>query len=318
MKLLALLDPYRGYDFRRDTSHLLLLEAAQRGHQVYYAEMSDLVWDRSLQVVAAPVEVLQAAPYFQFQSSVRQGQFAIASFDIILIRKDPPVDASYLHATQLLSLVPSPTLVLNPPRFLQNFNEKMGILHFPEWIPKTLVTNDFEQARLFQKEVEGPLVVKPLDGFAGKGIKKISSFEELANDFAQNKNLPPVMLQEYLTAIHQGEKRLFFCGDHLFPPLLKIPPTGHFLANPDLGATLDTTELTAREKILAEELGRFFRQNGVFLAGVDLIGEKLTEINVTSPGLLWELNEAYGAQFEQDIVDRLLSLVPSRPRLECH
>ncbi len=297
MKILVLLNRFEGYNFHHDTSHLLMYESYQRGHEVFYGTFDGLSYLGVPQVSCQPVQVRLTAPYFEFGAEI---SLALTDFQAILIRPDPPVDAAYHYAMQLLSLLPAHQVMLNPPAVLRDFNEKLIILQFPQWIPKTLVSSRIEEIRNFHTKVGNKIILKPLNGFAGQGVQVYGPGE--------SPLLPaslPIMAQEFLPAIHAGEKRLFFLEDRVLAVLLKIPLPGKFLANPDQGAKLATCTLTDREQRIATDLGVFFKKQGIFLAGVDLIGEHLTEINITSPGLLWELNEAYQAHFEQDIMDAL-------------
>jgi glutathione synthase len=308
MKILGILDPLQGpdgpYELRKDTSHLLLLEFSRRGHEIFLTDPSRLRTNRGQVFVSARrVQVLRGNPYFE---ATKPRLLPAASFQLILMRKDPPVDAAYLKATRILSLVPKPTWVCNSPEALARWNEKKVILEFPDWIPPTRVTADVRAIRRFALRAGGCIVLKSLLSFGGRGVSRV----EVGNpDFgkvvrtATGGGRRPVMAQAFLPAIYQGEKRIFLIDGQPLGAIRRIPPAGGFLANPDLGARIMKTRLTGREKRLCGALAPFLRKNGIFFAGVDAIGEKLTEINITSPGMLWEWNEVDGKRHERRIVD---------------
>ncbi len=307
--VLFILDPFETpsgrYNFEKDTSHLLMLELQRRGHTVCYSDPRDLMaTEGCLSVKTRRVEILDKAPYFFFE----EGRYLeLDRFQLIWVRKDPPVDAAYLYMTQLLSLVSARVPVLNAPRALRDWNEKLTSLRFPRWMPPTLVSSDKHEISRFLEE-RGRAVLKPLSGFAGLGVRLLSlerkdeAHEEI--DAATRIGTLPVIIQAYLDKVRLGEKRIFLVEGRPLGALLKIPREG-FLANPDQGARVVSTSLTAREKKICADLSPFLRKEGVFFAGIDLIDGALTDINVTSPGLVWEWNEAENKRHERTIVDRV-------------
>lgn len=252
-----------------------------------------------------PASVLEEPPYFAFGD---EEILPAEHFPLILMRKDPPVDSAYLHATQLLSMVSQKVRVINDPEALRNWNEKLIILNFLRRIPPTLVTNGKREIDRFVQSIGGTALAKPLDGFAGSGTLKlsrghldyISILDEITRDGKES-----IMVQEFLPEITQGEKRIFIIDGKPLGALLKIPPEGGFLTNPDLGGRLAAANLGSSEKKICAEVGLFLKREGIFLAGVDMIGGKLTEINITSPGLLWEWNEVDHRRHEEEIIDRI-------------
>ncbi len=296
--ILAILDPPEGpsgpYSFLKDSSHLLLLELSRRGHRIFYTTPDDLT-------EASPVSVLEKAPYFVFQ---KKASIPLEEFSLILMRKDPPVDAAYRKAAEQLCRVAPKVPVLNNPEALLRWNEKRVILEFPEWIPRTLVSEDPDQIKAFVDSLGGEAVVKSLDSFGGKGVRRFRPDESICE---------LVMVQEFLPSIQtEGEKRVFFLEGEPRGALLKLPPPEGFITNPDTGGKIRPTTLTPKEQELCGKLSAFLKTNGIFFAGVDLIGEKLTEINLTSPGLLWEWNAVDGTRHEVEIVDRMERLLHDR------
>ncbi len=304
---LALLDPWEGpsgpYNFRRDTSHLVLLALQRRGHRIFYADPSDLgARNGQIIVEARPVRPLEKSPYFKRRHPI---VLPIHFFDAVLIRKDPPVDASYLHALQLLSLARDETCILNNPDALRDFNEKLIILHFPKWIPPTIVASSARTIDGFAKAVGGTIILKPLDGFGSRGVRKLRQGTQPYRNFLEKLGTTSVMAQKYLPEVRLGEKRIFMVAGKPLGALLKIPSSGSFVTNPDLGASMRPAELTREDRALCRGLAPFFRKHGIFWAGIDTIGGRLTEINITSPGLVWEWNQTDGLAHEEEIADAI-------------
>lgn len=307
---MAILDPFHSpqgpYNFRKDTSHLILLELARRGHKIYYGDPSSLFLENeAVKVRTTNVSPLATEPYFAFHE---EAVLPADRFSLILMRKDPPVDAAYLYATHLLSLVPRKVRVVNDPRALREWNEKLVIFQFPRWIPPTLVAANKKEIDRFVRGLGGLALIKPLAGYAGKAVQKLvresPDYITLIDEMTSFGTLP-VMVQEYLPAIFRGEKRVFLIDGKPIGTLLKVPPEGGFITNPDLGGHLAPTKLTPAERKLCAALGPFLRKNGIFFAGVDLIGGRLTEINITSPGLVWEWNEVDNRNHHEEIVDAI-------------
>lgn len=308
--VLAVLDPFQGptgpYNFRKDTSHLILKALSSRGHLIFYTDPFSLiargktVWARGCRAA-----VLESEPYFRLEKTET---LDLAAFDLILMRKDPPVDQTYLYATQLLDIVSDRIPTINHPRALQKWNEKLSILNFPRWIPETLVTSHKDEIRHFAERQDGPIVVKSLETFGGKGVWRLMrnhpAFEPTIDGITRG-GMAPIMAQPYLQKVEEGEKRIFLLEDRPIGAILKIPPRGGFLTNPDLGGQITTTKLDAREKKIALEVGTFLKKEGVFFAGLDLIDGNLTEINITSPGLVWEWNEVDNRRHEEEIAERI-------------
>lgn len=276
-KILCVMDAFwkRSYSLKTDTTILLLSEFERRGFSIFLVAIEDL-------------------------HKIRP-----QDFNLILMRKDPPVDKNYLKALRLLEKFQKKTPVINNPTALLKWTEKSIILNFPQWTPPSLITKDKSSALDFLK-THKKIVLKPLNSYASKGIQLLCYHERNA---MERNDLPreEVMLQKYIPSIRtKGEKRIFMVHGQALGALLKKPKRHTFLANPDLGATLSKTTLTSREKKMCREIGDFFKKNGIFFAGLDVIDGKLTEINFTSPGLLWEWNELTQKRYERKIVDQLI------------
>ncbi|QQR79813.1 MAG: hypothetical protein IPJ69_10770 [Deltaproteobacteria bacterium] len=271
-KVLCVMDAFwkRHYSLKKDSTLLLLSELQKRHFEIFLTSLEDL------------------------------NKIKPTDFDFILMRKDPPVDQKYLKACRTLETFHKTTPVINNPSVIRQWSEKSMILNFPQWIPPTIITKSFRQASIFLKKY-GEVVLKPLNSYASKGIRLISSSRDIKNIKTS------VMLQAYLAHIKtKGEKRIFMVDGKAHGALLKIPSKKNFLANPDLGARLSSTTLSLREKKMCREIGQFLKKNGIFFAGLDVIDEHLTEINFTSPGLLWEWNELTKQRHEKKIVNLMI------------
>jgi glutathione synthase len=283
LSVLAVLDPHHGpdgfYNFKKDSSHLLLHTLSKRGHRVFYADPS-LIFLKNSDVCArtATVSVLEKEPYFIFPEEGEE-VVPLKKFDLILMRKDPPVDQAYLYCTQLLSLVSEKVLIVNDPKALREWNEKMAIFQFPKWIPPTLVASDEREIAQFIRSQGGTVIMKPLDSFEERGTKKITSASEAE---AGKMTMFQALLPDAL------EKRIF---------MIDGKPMGAIFRK-----SLSATTLSAKEKRICADISPFLKKNRIFFAGVDIIGEKLTEINITSPGLLWEWSEIDNRRYEEEIV----------------
>ncbi|MDO8643811.1 MAG: hypothetical protein Q7S00_02445 [bacterium] len=306
MKQLFLLNPYAGYNLEKDSSHLLMLEAFRRGHSVFYGVLSRFFVNDGPKIFCSPVEsVIPKSPYFHFK---KEEAFSLDHFDQIWMRQDPPWNLAYYYATLMLSMAPPSVKIFNAPLSLRDFNEKMSILFFPDFIPASCVSASLSILNDFRKKQPEGIVIKPLDSYAGKGVERILPGDPEADKILRkttHEETLPVMAQRYLPAVQKGEKRVFLWKGQVLGTLLKIPPPNGFLTSPDLGGRLAKTTLTPAEMKLSQTVGGTLFKAGVWFGGIDIIDGYLTEINVTSPGLLWELNELYGCAFEKQIMDDL-------------
>lgn len=304
---MGVLDPLSGpngpYNLTKDTSHLLLLEFQRRGHRIFLSDPSGIGQrGKNILIRARPARVLSKKPYFRLE---REHVFPAEFFRLILMRKDPPVDRSYVKAARLLHKVKPPAWVSNRPESLLRWNEKRVILQFPQWIPPSLVSHSVSKIRQFAKRQGGRIVLKSLSSFGGKEVALADLEDPRFGRIVQRatRGRTDVMVQTFLDKVREGEKRIFLIDGKPLGALKRIPPRGGFLANPDLGARLERAKLTSREKKLCAALGPFLRRHGIFFAGADVIDGYLTEMNMTSPGLLWEWNGVAKARYERKIVD---------------
>ncbi len=285
MRIVVILDPIETLKPYKDTSLAIMREAAIRGHQLFVALQSDLFLRQE--------KVRLRAQLFEFSDEVRwyqlgqSAEYAPQDFDVVLMRKDPPFDNEFLYSTYLLDLaVQQGARVLNNPASVRDWNEKLSVANFPQFAPEFLVTRDNDLIREFLRS-HGDIVVKPLDGMGGASIFRLTQLDpnisvilETITDYGKRT----VMAQRYLPQILQGDKRIIVIDGAPVPyALARIPMAGETRGNLAAGGTGVAQLLTERDIEIATTVGKALKQKGLFLVGLDVIGEHLTEINVTSP-----------------------------------
>ncbi|MBI3071644.1 MAG: glutathione synthase [Deltaproteobacteria bacterium] len=308
-RVLFVIDPFETIKVHHDTTYAILLETARRSDATFVAECRDLFFRNELRVNARPV-----APRRGASDSPTPGppeNRAAADFNIIWMRKDPPVDLEYLYATQLLSLAPSSTVVLNHPRALRDANEKLYALRFPSLIPETLVTSSIDEIDRFRTEVGGAIVVKPLDGMGGRGVYLVRDGDPNRRallETATGRGTQTVVAQRYLPAVAKGDKRILLLGGEPIGALNRIPQVGDLRANMAAGGTVAPTVLDQFDLEICDALRDALIADGLHFVGIDVIGGHLTEVNVTSPTCLQEINRLNNVQLERRVVDYAESL----------
>ncbi len=299
MKLLFVADPLESFKTYKDTTFSMMREAARRGHQLWACEPADLVWVRGARVVArqARAITLTGDEHAWFEV-LTQAELALADTDAVVMRKDPPFDAEFFYATHLLGQAEREgAKVFNKPAALRDHPEKLAILEFPQFIAPTLVTRSAEAIRAFHAEHQD-IILKPLDGMGGMGIFRVgpdglnlgSITETLNQGGAQT-----VMVQKYLSEIVRGDKRVLVIGGVPVPfTLARIPQGSEIRGNLAVGGKGVAMPITDREREIASALGPILAARGLLLVGLDVIGDCLTEINVTSPTCFQEITEQTG------------------------
>lgn len=308
MNMGVVMDPIDTIKPYKDSSFAMLLAAQRRGWSSWYFELGDLfVRDGQAFGHARPVEVCDHTSDWFTLGEPRI--MPLGELDILLMRKDPPFDARYLHATQILALAERDgTLVANRPSALQAVNEKLFATHFPQCIPPTLVSAREEDLRAFLAEHD-EIVLKPLDVMGGQGVFRftredmnIRSAIELLTEGGQQW----IMAQKFLPAISAGDKRILLIDGEPVPyALARIPPSGEFRANLAAGGRGVGVELTERDRWLCAQISPSLKAMGLYFVGLDVIGDYVTEINVTSPTCIRELDACYGIDIAGDLLDTL-------------
>ncbi len=311
MKFALILDPLDGLAVYKDSSIAIMREAARRGHEVFVLQQHDLCWRASR--VSARVTRIEpsddnAAWYKPQETAWRD----LRDFDAVLMRKDPPFETEYLYATQLLDLAQQEgARVFNAPAALRGFNEKLAILRFPELIVPTLVSRDANELRDFARAM-GDVILKPLDGMGGMDVFRVRSDGLNLNAILENltrNETRTIMAQQYIPAVTAGDKRIFVIDGEPAPfALARIPLAGETRANLAAGGRGVAQRLSDRDRYIAHSVGSTLREAGLLLVGLDVIGDYLTEINVTSPTGMVEI----GAQTESNVAALFLDALERR------
>ena len=305
LKIGVVMDPVDKIDIDKDTTFVLMLEAQQRGHEIYFMELADLfVRGGTPQARYRRLELARATPHY------RLGRFksgALNDFDSVWMRKDPPFDMKFFFATHLLSLIDqSKCFVMNDPKGLREANEKLYALRFAEQIPQSLVASDMERLKMFMAELGGEMIIKPLDGSGGSGVFYLRDQDRNTNailEAATDNGRRLVMAQRYLPEIRQGDKRIIVLNGEPLGAVLRVPLESETRGNIHVGGRCVKTDVTERDQEICVALAPMLRSDGLYFVGLDVIGNYLTEVNVTSPTGIQEVNALNGVRLESQVVD---------------
>lgn len=313
MNILFIADPLESFQIYKDTTFVMMRELQKRGHTLSACEPKDIMWQRGSKVIAYVRDItLTGQPDAWFvarQQAPHERPQALRDFDAVVMRKDPPFDSEYFYATHLLEQAEREgARVFNKPRALRDHPEKLAILEFPEFIGPTLVTRDADDIRRFHDE-HRDIILKPLDGMGGAGIFRVKDDGLNLGSIVEtlNKNgAETVMVQKFLPAISEGDKRVLVIGGRPVPYCLaRIPQGGEVRGNLAAGGKGVALPLNERDRFIAESLGPTLYGRGLLLVGLDVIGDSLTEINVTSPTCFQEIYDQTGCDVAALFVDAL-------------
>ena len=286
------MDPMESIDIAGDSSFALALEAQERGHKLFHYEPKDLSLSQLKPVAKLRSMTVQNITGNHFSPGERRVADLKTDIDVILMRQDPPFDMSYITATHILEHVHPHTLVINNPTNVRNTPEKLFVTHFENVMPPTLITSDEEEIFGFRKEFKD-IIVKPLFGNGGAGVfhikpddENLSSLIELHKTFYRE----PLMIQEYVPAVRQGDKRIILIDGKPVGAVNRVPAKGEARSNMHVGGKPMKCELTGRDREICEIIGPSLKEKGLLFVGIDVIGNYLTEINVTSPTGIQELS----------------------------
>jgi glutathione synthase len=290
------MDHISGINIAGDSTFALMLEAERRGHTLYHYTPDRLAM-RDGRVVAR-VEPVTVRDLKGNHFSLGGAETAdLSGMDVVLLRQDPPFDMAYITTTHLLERIHPDTLVVNDPAEVRNAPEKIFVTEFPELMPPTLITRDAEEIRAFRKE-HGDIIVKPLYGNGGAGVFRLTETDQnlgaLLEIFATAFREPHVV-QRYLPAVRKGDKRIILIDGETVGAINRVPAEGESRSNMHVGGRPEATELTAREREICATIGPELKRRGFIFVGIDVIGDYLTEINVTSPTGIREVRRFGGA-----------------------
>ncbi len=296
LKIAVQMDPIASINPMGDSTFALMLEAQARGHQIaYYTPDTLALRDNVLSASLAPITVIDKPKGEHFSL----GDFArhnLDTFDVVLMRQDPPFDMNYITISHLLERIHPKTLVVNPPADVRNAPEKILVTEFPDLMPPTLVTRDRAMIHAFRRE-HGNIILKPLYGNGGAGVFFIQEGDHNLNSlielFEQNYR-EPFMVQRYLPDVRKGDKRIIIVDGEPVAGLNRIPAEGEARSNMHVGGRPELSELTAREREICARIAPALKARGMIFVGIDVIGDYLTEINVTSPTGIREIKRFGG------------------------
>lgn len=300
------MDPIDAVDIDADSTFAMAVEGQARGHSLFHYLPEHLAFDRGR--VLAQARPLTVRPvkgdHFTLGGST---SLDLAVMDVVLMRQDPPFDMAYITATHLLEHIHPATLVVNDPAEVRNAPEKLFVTHFPDLMPPTLITAHREDVLAFRREYRD-IIVKPLFGNGGAGVFHVTPEDEnlgaLLEMFTQLYR-EPVIVQKYLPEIRKGDKRIILIEGEPAGAVTRLPAAGEARANFHAGGQAGKTELTARERDICAAIGPALRDRGLVFVGIDVIGDYLTEINVTSPTGIHEINRLDGVRLEATLWDAI-------------
>src|SRR5215217_3948557 len=307
------MDPIDTINIDADSTFALALEAQRRGHAMFhYLPQALTLRDGRLYARGRMLSVQRE--HGNHHSFGALEELDIAGLDVGLMRQDPPFDMAYITATHLLELLPEDgPLVINDPASVRNAPEKLFVLRFKELMPPTLLTLDPDEIRAFWQE-HGDIILKPLFGNGGAGVFRLRPGDENLNSLLEMYALvhrEPVMVQRYVPDVRQGDKRIILVEGEPGGAVMRVPPEGEARANLHVGGRAMKTGLTAREREICAAIGPTLRQQGLVFVGIDVIGDYMTEINVTSPTGIQEIARFDGVHLEKAIWDRIEARVPA-------
>ena len=293
------MDHVSGINIDADSTFMLAMEAQKRGHRLFHYLPRDLYLKQGQVYATMQPLQLRREKGTHFTLGAEQ-DIALATMDVVLMRQDPPFDMAYITATHLLEHVHPKTLVVNDPVSVRNAPEKLFVTHFPDLMPPTLITSDLRQVKRFREEHKD-IIVKPLFGNGGAGVFHLPPGDEnlsaLLEMFTQLYR-EPVIVQRYVPDVRLGDKRIILVEGKAVGAINRVPAAGEVRANMHVGGKPVKTELSAREQQICDAIGPALRERGLVFVGIDVIGDYLTEINVTSPTGIQEINRFNGVQIE--------------------
>jgi glutathione synthase len=310
MKLAFLADPLHTFKTYKDSTYAMMAEAARRGHTIYAFQQKDMVLADG--IVSAKVERISlTGDTDQWYQVEAVNETRLTEFDAIMVRKDPPFDMEYVYLTYLLEVAEKQgARVFNRPEAIRSHNEKLAIAQFPQFTAPTLVTSDAARVRAFHAEHKD-IILKPLDGMGGAGIFRVredglnlgSIIETLTGNGART-----IMVQRFIPDIAQGDKRVLLIGGQVVPYCLaRIPQGGEVRGNLAAGGLGVARPISARDREIGEALAPLLSKRGLLLVGLDVIGDYLTEVNVTSPTCFQEITQQTGFDVPAMFMDALES-----------
>jgi glutathione synthase len=308
MKIAFLADPLSGFKTYKDSTYAMMLDAAKRGHRIYAFEQKDMAVE-SGKVTASVKHIELTGDTHDWYRADEPKAMGLHELDAVVMRKDPPFDMEYIYATYLLELAEAQgARIFNKPSAIRSHNEKLTIAQFPQFTVPTLVTSDAARLRAFQHEHK-EVILKPLDGMGGAGIFRVTedgmNLGSIIETLTQN-GARTIMIQRYIPEIVHGDKRVLLIGGKVVPySLARIPQGGEVRGNLAAGGRGEARSLSERDRAIGEALAPALMARGLLLVGLDVIGDYLTEVNVTSPTCFQEIAQQTGFNVAGMFIDAI-------------
>ncbi|MEB5477187.1 glutathione synthase [Acinetobacter pollinis] len=308
MRVLVVMDPIEQVNVKKDSTMAMLWAASRRGHELGYVLQQDLYIDQGKAFgLISPLQVFEDSEKY-YELGEKRSQ-SLAEYDVVLMRKDPPFDMNFVYTTYILEQAEREGVwIINKPQSLRDCNEKLFATQFPELQVPTLVTSQQSLIREFIQTYED-VIVKPLDGMGGSGIFRLSAAgANIGSTLEMLTQLgnQPIMAQRYIPEITAGDKRILMVNGEPIPYCLaRIPQNGEVRGNLAAGGRGEARPLTEKDKEIAAQIGPFLREKGLIFVGLDVIGDYVTEINVTSPTCIREIDTQFGTSIADTLFDVL-------------
>ena len=313
LKIAFLMDPFENLDLKGDTTFALALEAQNRKHEISFFKPDDLFL-KSGEVFANICKIELSSTNdtnnFSYHKEIIK---PLNGYDVVMMRQDPPFDMSYITATHILQKLSNSVLIVNNPYEVRNAPEKLFVTNFPHLIPKTLISRNSKVIEDFRNEYKD-IIIKPLYGNGGQGVFHVLPSDENFNSILEmffRQNREPLIIQEYLKDVRNGDKRIILVNGEIVGAINRIPKIGESRSNMHVGGKPQKTTLTKRDIFICNEISQSLKDKGLIFVGIDIIGDYMTEINVTSPTGIREIRSYDSIAIEEifwDFIEKKLSI----------
>ena len=312
LKIAFLMDPLESLDLKGDTTFALAFEAQKRKHSISHFKPDDLIL-RSNKVLAniCEFQLFSENKLDSYKYGIRKLEL-LSNFDVVMMRQDPPFDLSYITATHILEKLPNKTLVVNNPYEVRNAPEKIFVTNFSELMPETLISKDINIIKSFRDEFKD-IIIKPLYGNGGQGVFHVMPGDENLNSILEmffRQSNEPLMIQKYLSDVRNGDKRIILLNGESVGAINRVPSKGESRSNMHVGGKPMKTSLTKRDHFICQTISESLKEKGLIFVGIDIIGDYLTEINVTSPTGIREIKTHSSIVIEEmfwDFIEKKLT-----------
>lgn len=302
LKIAFQMDPIGPINIDADSTFRIAEEAQSRGHELFYYTPDKLAYDQGRVTARGWPLTVQRVKGDHFTLG-EETTVDLSEFDVVWLRQDPPFDMSYITTTHILDMIHPDTLVVNDPFWVRNYPEKLLVLQFPDLTPPTMIARDLATLKAFRAQ-HGDVILKPLYGNGGAGVFKLAHADSnLASlhELFSGINREPLIMQKYLPAVSKGDKRVILVDGEPVGAINRVPAEGETRSNMHVGGRPEKVELTARDREICARIGPVLREKGQVFVGIDVIGDWLTEINVTSPTGIQELERFDGVNIAEKI-----------------